>query len=507
MSETDILLDESIRDLEIALEQEQAGWVRAGTYGAEQFNRQSLRTINRLARLNYLKNPFVRRGCLAITYYVFGRGMNVSARDDTVNDVLQAFIDDETNQLELTGPIARKQKDIDLRVDGNLFFVLFTEPVTGHVRLGTIPPDEITDIIRNPQNKKRVWYYKRELTFDEFSVETGLSTPSTKTLWYRDFRYRGDRSTAINGQDIEPSPIYHVKTGGFSDWVFGVSEIYAALDWAKAYKTFLEDFATIIRSLARFAWRQKVQGGARGVQAAKARLNTSLSATAPLETNPSPLTGSTHIYNDGNELDPLRTAGSTTSATEGQPLLDAVAAAFGIPSPWFGNVDVGNHATAQSLNRPTELQFKDRQELWIEIYKTLIKYQIEQAVIAPQGELRGYGTSETNEYGESVVVFDDGVDTTINVDFPPILEHSVVEAVDAIIKAFTLDGKTLVVDDVRYVFGLLLNELGVDDVDEVLDNLFPEGFELKQGADLAAATEALREIAIKLTENLKPRSV
>jgi len=498
LNDVDTLLEESIRDLEISLEQEQAGWVRMGTYGAESFSRESLRTITRLARLNYLKNPLIQRGCKAITYYVFGRGVNISARDDELNAVIQAFIDDETNQLELTGPIARKQKDIDLRVDGNLYFVLFTHPVTGKVRLGTIPPDEIQDIIRDPQNKKKIWYYKRIVSYDDFNTTTGQSSPTTKTLWYRDFRYRDDQSQGIGSDPIEMHPVYHVKTGGFSDWVFGVSEIYAALDWAKAYKTFLEDFATIIRALARFAWAQKVQGGARGVQAAKTRLNTSLSATAPRESNPSPLTGSTHIYNDGNELNPIRTAGSTTSATEGQPILDMVAAAFGLPTTWFGNVDMGNHATAQSLNRPTELQFADRQELWIEIFKTLIKYQLNQAVIAPQGALRGYGDLTVNEYGENVVVFDDSVDTTINVDFPPILEHSAREAVAAIISAFTLDGKTLIVDDVKYVYGLLLNELGVDDVDEILDRLFPDGFQMNQGSDLAAATEALREIATRL---------
>lgn len=503
MNDADTLLEESIRDLEISLEQEQAGWVRMGTYGAESFSRESLRTINRLARLNYLKNPLIRRGCLAITYYVFGRGLNVSARDDELNAVIQAFIDDETNQLELTGSIARKQKDIDLRVDGNLYFVLFTHPVTGKVRIGTIPPDEIQEIIRDPQNKKKVWYYKRIVSYDEFDTTLGQSQTKTRTLWYRDFRYRDDTVTTIGSDPIESAPVYHIKTGGFSDWVFGVSEIYAALDWAKAYKTFLEDFATIVRALARFAWAQKVQGGARGVAAAKTRLNTSVGISNPIEGNPSPLTGSTHIYNDGNELAPIKTAGSTTSAVEGQPILDMVAAAFGLPTTWFGNVDMGNHATAQSLNRPTELQFADRQELWTEIYRTLIRYQLEQAVIAPQGALRGYGDLTTNEYGENVVIFDASVDKTVNIDFPPILEHSASEAVAAIISAFTLDGKTLVVNDVRYVFGLLLNELGVDDVDEVLDNLFPGGFELKQGADLAAATEALREIAHKLTESIR----
>jgi hypothetical protein len=37
--------------------------------------------------------------------------------------------------------------------------------------------------------------------------------------------------------------------------------VYAALDWARAYKEFLEDWASIAKALSRFAWKSRTRQG------------------------------------------------------------------------------------------------------------------------------------------------------------------------------------------------------------------------------------------------------
>src|SRR5262249_50712420 len=147
------------------------------------------------------------------------------------------------------------------------------------------------------------------------------------------------------------APIYHIKTGGFSDMRFGVPEIYAAVDWAKAYKEFLEDWATITRALSRFAWKASTKGGQRGVAALKSRLSTTLGSGAGMgETTPPPVTGSIAVMSEGNNLEPIKTAGATTSMEDGRRLLLMVCSALGLPETFFGDVSVGTLATATSLD-------------------------------------------------------------------------------------------------------------------------------------------------------------
>ena len=48
--------------------------------------------------------------------------------------------------------------------------------------------------------------------------------------------------------------IVHIRVGNIGQMRFGHPEVYSMLDWATAYKSYLEDSASTHRSLARFAW-------------------------------------------------------------------------------------------------------------------------------------------------------------------------------------------------------------------------------------------------------------
>jgi hypothetical protein len=474
------LLTERLAELEQATE----GWDRLGGESQHEFSREGLRRIMALSRLMFLKNPLVNRAVTIQAFYVWGQGAQITAAHPDVNAVVQTFLDDVKNKAELTAHQTRTETEQTLQVEGNLFFVLFTNPTTGRVRIRTIPVDEIHDILANPDDAREPWYYHRAWT----QVPLSGTGAVHQTAYYPDWRYQpSSRPATLNGIPIEwATPVYHVRVGGLKGMRFGIPETYAAIDWARAYKSFLENWATITQAYARFAFKATTPGGARGIAAAKARLSTTVGNQERVETNPPPVTGSTFIAaaGSGADLTPIKTAGATTSASDGRHLLLMVAAATGLPEFFFGDANVGNHATAKTLDRPTELKFTDRQTLWADILRDILGYVIDQSVLAPKGKLTG--TVSKDDEGERVITLADDPKTgepmerSISVEFPPILEHSVLEQAQAITSAMTLDGKKPVLDSpemMELTLRLMLQALGVQDADEVLDRLLPKDAE------------------------------
>ncbi len=484
-------LSERLADLELALEDE--GWTQLATFGGHEFSRAGLRKICSLARLMYLKNPLIKRGVDVQTYYVYGQGVNIRAKDPEVNDVIQAFLSDSKNEAELTSHQARMEKERDLQIEANLFFVFFTE--NGRVRVRTIPVDEVDEIICNPEDSKEPWYYVRSWSYQQFDAATGISAPQERIAYYPDWHYRPaskDRLDKINGHDVMwDTPVYHVTSGGLSRMRFGVSEFYAALDWARAYKEFLENWSTIVKAYARFAWKASGMTTQAAMDAVKAKVGS----TGSINTNPPPVVASTLLEPGNVKMDPIRTAGATTSAEDGRRLLLQVAAIFGIPETFFGDVSVGTLATANSLDRPTELKMVSRQTFWADIHRNILSYVVMQAVKA--NRLTGTVTEEDD--GTPQVDLGD-VDPTITVTFPPVLEHDVAESVGAITKAATLDGKMLAgTIDLPVAARMLLNALGEEDIDAILDQQFPAGESaaetrlVRAVQDLAEAARTARE--------------
>jgi hypothetical protein len=477
------LLVERFAELELALED--TGWMRQSGGGEREFSRDGLRKLIRICRLSYMKNPLINHAVNVQADYVWGQGANITAGSETVNDVVQAFLDDRRNSGELTGHAARVGKEIQLQVESNLFIVLFTNSSSGMVRVRSINVDEVADIVKNPQDSAEPWYYKRVWIERTFDPSDGTTETASKTAYYPDWKHAPiPRPESIGGMPVLwESPVYHVKTGGLGDMTFGVPEIYSAIDWARAVKEDLEDYATIRRALARFAWQVKTKGGPQAVAAAKTKLSTTLVADGyQLEHNPPPTVGSMFIGSDGADLQPVKTSGAQTGPDEGRRLWLMVAAGTGIPeSILSGDATVGSYATAKSLDRPTELKMRNRQTLWADILNDLLGYVIDQAAIRPNGPLSG--AYELDPYtGEQKIVLsidpatNEPIDRSIDIDFPALLERDVDARITAIVRAATLgvSGTRAGTMDDRTLTRLLLSALGEDDIDQMLGTLFPD---------------------------------
>jgi hypothetical protein len=467
---TEEVLTERMAELELALED--ANWMRLMFDGDQEFSREGLRKIVELARKMFIKNPLIKRAVMTKALYVWAQGVSVKYKDPALNQVLQDFWDDAKNRAELTGHQAQLLKEIDMQVESNLFFVFFTRPTDGRVRVRTIPFDEVAEIISDPEDAKSPWYYVRSWTEKGLSSDGRRITRARKAC-YPDWQYHPKtKPTRVAGMEVRwDAPVFHVKDGGMSGWKFGVSTIYAAIDWARAYKEFLEDVASLMRAYSRFAWKRTTKGK-KAIAAEKAKMASTLaSGGTDGETNPPPVSAAMALLGEGTDLQPMQLRGASISPEDGRRLLLMVAAAVGLPETYFGDVSVGTFATAKTMDRPTELMMKERQTFWI------FEFVLLQAMKAAESPIKDLGKMEKsadNNEIEERVVWNPGVKTMLDIDFPPILEKDIQTTVQAVVTALTLNGQQLTLLDDRTATRLILKALAEDDVDEIMADLFQD---------------------------------
>lgn len=446
------IASESLAALQLAMENN--GWARLNEEAMQEFTRPGLQLAADRCRVMAVGNPLIKRGLAVRASYVHGQGVGITARaqgdegQQDVNAVVQAFLDDDGNRAALTGHQAKLRLETSLGTDGNVFICLVTNPLTGNVKPRTISFDEIADKVTAPGDKLVTHYYRREWT--EGRVE--------HVEYYPDIRYRpnqrprryvvGDQSYLINWD----MPILHVMDNGLDGWKYGIGDAYAAVPWATAYKEFLEDWVLLIKALSRIAF-----------QISSKKNPASQKARAALNMGALPA-GSAAVMSEGQSIEAVPKSGATIDSESGRPVATMVAAALGVPVTILmaDPGQTGARAVAETLNQPTMLEFKGRQELWTEAFRAILGYVIDQAVIAPRGPLKGTIQRDT----DTLTVDLRGTDRTLEIVWPDINELPV----ETIMNAITEANDTQLLPP-RVLAQLMLRALGVRDVDEIIDEM------------------------------------
>lgn len=475
-----VVLKERLAELELALEDR--GWKRQLAQSQIEFSRYGIQQIILISRLYFIKNPLIGRGVSISAYYVFGRGVEVSSEDKDANKALDRFYSDPRNASEVSH-IGLVEKDAALQTDGNLFWALFTAVDDGCVLVRSIDPTEIEEVICNPQDSAEPWYYHRRYMEMNFNTSSGITQPTPRECWYVALGFEPPAELhEIAGKPImkdqatgEFIPILHTKDGGLAKWHFGCPPVYGAIDWARAYRHGLEDYCSMKRAQTRFAWGVETQGGIPAIAAWKQTLATTLANTeSSIEQNPPPTVASALITGPGNKVTPFKVSGLQDSPEELRRVLLMVCAHFGLPETFFGDASTGSLATAISLDRPTELKFKQRQEKWKQVLKLLSGYVLYRAAVAPGGSIReAIDRDDKESLSVSEAVSKKLKAIKVKVAFPSVLEHDITAMVSAIVNAATLNGFEVTGIDEKVAVRLMLEELGYEEAEELTEKMYP----------------------------------
>jgi len=464
------LFQERLAELELVLED--MHYVQLMATSEREFSKDGIDRISRLSRVMSIKNPLIKRGIEVTQSYVWGQGMTFNTNREEVTELLMQFWDHPENRKELTHLQSLIDKEQLIHTDGNIFLVLVVDAIKGKVIVRSLPLSDIHETITDPNDRKTTWYYVRRLVSGEVHLyphwsfllkgaANNVKLPAVPDDFKKGVRNQGTIKVQ-NGQFV-----YHIRKGGFADWKFSVPTVYAAIDWSKAYKEFLEDWLSIVRAYRKYAW--KVSTPDSQTQKATRTHLRNVESTPPVagvDALPPSLPfmpGATAVTREGTDMEPMRTAGATIGIDDGRRIMLMICAAFGLPETFFGDVSVGTLATADSLDRPTELKFRMAQEFWkstlLDIFNIVI------AVAWRSTTNAGPFKSILKIDAEGLFEWNVDPDFRIDIEFPPIVVGHKTEEVAAVTAAAPYLG------DPKYVQKLLLVALGEDDLDEVLDML------------------------------------
>lgn len=476
-------------DIELALQNVE--WRREVNLSWLEFSRWGIQQIILISRLYFVKNPLIQRGINVASVYVFGRGVEVSSPDERANEVLRNFFERNKQTLGQIGLVDLERRKY---YDGNLFFCFFPDKVNrGEVNIRTIDATEIMDIVTDPNDTDTPHYYRRQWTERGFTTETGAVSTTSREAWYPALGYDPSVKPKNIGQSpvMWDSPVLHRKCGGVAKWQFGCPLVYAALDWAKAAKTFLESCATVRKSLAQIAMTLTTKGGQQALEGFKQQLQTTVGPGNSLwDTNPPAVDASIFASGPGTKLEAFNTKGAGGDPEEVRRYILMVCAVFGFPETFYGDVQTGNLATATSLDRPTELNFMEKQEAWREDLCTIAKYVLKVSMGAPSGMLRESAKGEviirsgvvrervisgTLRRIQEAVKSDAAIEVAVN--FPAIREGDLPALVDACVKSITLDASDGAAHGIDEKAGIrhLMDLQGFDNTEELVESMYPEG--------------------------------
>ena len=480
--ETALLLEESVADLELALEDR--GWRDLNTSVRQELSEAGRRTLSDICRTSALSNPLIKRGLQVRIAYIWGQGVAIRAKavgdqgEQDVNAVVQRFIDDNTKTV--FGSQANEELERALGTDGNVTIAAFSNPLTGRVQCRSTPFEEIVDILTNPDDRDEVWFYVREYTdtvYEEGYAGGTRARKQSRKVYHPDLSYRPTvRPRSINGAEVRwDAPMLHIPVNRLDGWKYGVPDVYASVAWARMYREFLRDWALVVRALSKYAMR--LTGGNK-TRTAKAAAAVRTAATTQPTTSADkaaqigqPTTsadkaaqiGQVFAGSDNVTLEAIPKSGATIDADSGKHLAGMAAAGVGLPvTVLLADPGVtGARAVAETLDLPTLLEMGMRRLLWQAKLSELINYAIDQAVLAPRGPLKG--ALARDDWGRLQVTLAGDTERSLEFDWPQLVDVPVKDIIAAIVDAHG----TQVVPDL-VVLRLILTALGVENIDEIL---------------------------------------
>jgi len=303
----------------------------------------------------YKKNLTARRIIDITKDFVIGEGIQFSAEDDSVQEVLDDFWNDPLNQWDLK----QGNKVAELGIFGEQIYPTFVNNVDGHVRIGYIDPKQISRIEYDEGNcevPRKIFLRARKDVGEEKSLSV--------------VNYDDDPRSKTYGKLVGECFFFAVNK--VSNATRGTSDLFCLADWLDGYDKFLFNRLDRQSFMNAFVW--------------DVTLNTAqpedIIAWQKDPRNGPPKPGSIRVHNEKVKWEAVTPKMRSNDASdEGRMIKNHVLSGAGFPEHWFADGGNANRATAGEMGEPTIKQLKSRQKYVKFVYTYIFQHTIDQAKI------------------------------------------------------------------------------------------------------------------------------
>jgi hypothetical protein len=363
-------------------------------------NEQDLQAVKRRklvqqARVAWQQDPQLGAAVNLMNDFALGRGVPApQARDPKVQEIVDEAWNDEDNQLVLTSYEAQMALGTDLSLQSNLFFLLFTG-MDGKVKLGMLDHDTVENVVRDPDNRRRITYYisRRKHIVWDFKTDTArvdretVNKPEDQVLYYEHWRNEPPTGQKAPKRKIGKGRVYHVAINRTGEMAFGHPTMHRVLRWANAFNSLMETRVDAAKAAAAFMMKRKVKGTPSQVRKIATQALSKSGELGRAQTDrdgdylASPRSSSILTENEQVEHESFKLdSGSAGANVDGQMIRSQISAASGFPQHYLGDIGSANLATATSMELPVLKAVESRQETIEQIFRWFIDRVIEQAV-------------------------------------------------------------------------------------------------------------------------------
>jgi len=306
----------------------------------------------RIAYYLYLSNPLCFRLLELSKDFAIGEGISFKAKDPRVQETLEAFWDDDVNNLEL------RQFDmaLELALSGEQVYVPAVNPFSGFVRLESVDPLQVEEVRPCKENANLPQY---------LTIKATATKPKRKLqIIYRETEPYAKDFGMLTGET------FYFAVNKVTNATRGHSDILALIDWIEGYDEFL--YGQLERSQLQnmHLWDVTVTGADDIVIEDLAKKQRK------------PKSGSVRYHNEKVKWDVITPKFNAKEAVEEARMIrQHILTGHGTPETWVSEGGFTNKATAREMSVPTLKRLTTRQKFIKFMFRRIFQFVIDQAIL------------------------------------------------------------------------------------------------------------------------------
>jgi hypothetical protein len=320
------------------------------------------REISKMAWSAVMTNPVAAREIFYKTVFVSGRGLKCSSVIPEIQAVIDEFWTAKRNKIPYFFPMYVNR----FNIDGEAFFVFFINKSNGHVTMREIEPQEVMEVVCDPEDSTAAVYFKRQYSLKIGSA--GYATMAVKTIWYKSVDCI-DNDTLLNSTKIPDDAViagsndgsegldvyaFHFKNSLLTNRRRGLSTLTNHLPWLREFKDILRARTMINKGRSAYFLDVSIKDGT----------ELDVKREAAKHRNP-PRVGSVNVHTDRltyQFLTPnIQGADVQSDLSE---IKNMAAMGSMLPPDILGEMGKGNYQNSARTKFPFLRSMEFQQELW-----------------------------------------------------------------------------------------------------------------------------------------------